>query len=194
MAASGASKQTQLANEIAGSVHSALSSEFEKLGANNAQLTVLVQQVLARLEMLETTTGVAPKRAVRGAGPAGAKKTAGAAAGGSKKTAAGSEVKKVTNALLFFRYALGHDLEDMRETYVTDEVCLEAEKDDSMAKKDRKKDEYGYYSTLGAYLWKNGLTDDDKKTVRAAYGTWKESAAREDGEQQLEEDGEPAEE
>lgn len=185
-------KQAQLVGELAKGVQEILAPEFAKTGAALAQLTALVNQVIARLEMLDTAAGAAPKRAVRGgAAPAGAAgKKAAAPRAGAKKGVAGSDATKVTNALLFFRYALASDLLDMRDTYATDAACQEAEQDATMSKKDRKKDEAGYYSVLGAFLWKNNLNDEEKSSIRTQFTTWKESSAREDADQQLEEDGE----
>ena len=78
----------------------------------------------------------------------------------------------------------------MREIYATEEVLAKAKNDSGVAKKDPAKDEIGYYSAVGAYLWKHVLTDQQQDEVRAQFNAWKEQATREAAEPQLEEDGE----
>ena len=183
-----ADKQTALVESIALGVHAKQAPEFKALTEGIAKLTVTCNALLARVETLESAVnsgGTTAKRAVRTG--AAAKKGAAAKAGGAKKPA-GSDASKVTNALLYFRHAMANDLDDSRATHGTDENLGEAEKDATVSKKDRAKDETGYFSAVGAYLWKTVLTDEQKDEVRAQFTAWKEQAARDDAEPQLEED------
>ena len=183
-----ADKQTALVESIAQGVHAKQAAEFKAIAEAVAKLTVTCNATLARLETLESAAasgGATAKRAVRSG--AAAKKGGAAKAGGAKKPT-GSDASKVTNALLYFRHAMANDLDDSRATHGTEENLGEAEKDATVSKKDRTKDESGYFSAVGAYLWKTVLTDEQKNEVRAQFTAWKEQAARDDAEPQLEED------
>lgn len=179
-----ADKQTALVEYISLGVHAKLAPEFKSLAEGLAKLAVALNAALARLTTLEATIdsgGTTAKRAV-------AKKGAAAKAGGAKKPAGRSDDSRVTNGKLYFRHAMANDLDDSRATYGTDENLAEAEKDATVSKTDRSKDEAWYFSVVGAYLWKAVLTDGQKDEVRAQYTAWKEQAARDDAEPQLEED------
>jgi hypothetical protein len=184
-----ADKQTALVNSIADGVHAKMLPELTKLAEQIAKLTVSGNATLARLETLEATMasgGSAPKRTVRtgaatGAAKGGAKKPVG-------KKAAGSDTDKVTNALLFCRYMLANDLDSAQEVYGTEENLLEAEKDSTVAKRDKDKDPNGYWSAVGAALWKTVLSDEQKDEIRAQYNAWKEGNTRDGAEPQLDED------
>lgn len=179
-------KQAVLVEMLAKGVQDKQASEFARLAEEMAKLTVTCNTILARVEMLDAAApaGAAPKRAIR---TGGAKKDAAAKPGGAKKPA-GSDTSRVTNALLYFRYALGNNLEETRETFCSAESLAEAEADPTVAKKDQTKDESGYYSAVGAFLWKKVLTDDQKEEVRSQFLAWKEQITREGAEPQLEEE------
>ena len=81
---------------------------------------------------------------------------------------------------------MSQDLDDAREEYGTEENLIEAEKDSTVSKRDRVKDDVGFWSAVGAALWKTVLSDEQKETIRGQYTAWKEEAARNDAEPQLE--------
>jgi hypothetical protein len=182
-----ADKQTALVAAIAQGVKAEITPDFAKLATEIAKLSVTQNAVLARLEVLESavsTGGPAAKRTVRttAAAKGGAKKTA------AKKGAAGDDKSKVTNALLYFRYAMANDLDDSQALFGSEENLDEAEKDATVAKRDKDKEPSGYWSAVGAALWKTVLTDDQKEDIRAQFASWKEQVARDDQDGQLEED------
>jgi hypothetical protein len=180
-----AEKQQALVNAIADGVHAKTAPELAKLAEQVARMMVSVNGVLARLEVIESTVtaGGAPKRATRAGGAkAGAKKAA------AKKGTAGDDKSKVTNALLYYRYSLANDLDDARATYGTDENIAEAEKDGTVQKRDIEKDPHGYWSAVGAALWKSVLSEEDKETIRASYTAWKEQALSDENGDQLNEE------
>lgn len=181
-----AARATALAKSIADVTKTELAPEFAKIAEHFAKLTVNVNAVLTRLETLESavSSGVAPKRGVR-AGPA----KAGAGKKPAAKKGAGDDKSKVTNTLLYFRYAMAHDLDDAQNTYGTAENVEAAETDPMVQKRDKVKDPEGYWSAVGAALWKSTLTDDDKDTIRAQFNSWKEQTTRDDTEEPLEEEG-----
>ena len=185
-----ADKQTALVNSIADGVHKQLSPEFAKMTELLARQAVSLAALLARVELLESTIN---------AGATGAKKTvrtAGAAAGGKAgakkavagKKAAGSETERVTNALLAFRYFMANNINDAQEIYGTEENLIQAESDTTVGKRDKEKDPAGYWSAVGAALWKTVLTDEQKDEIRTQFTAWKEDNARDDAEPQLDEE------
>jgi len=183
-----ADKQQALVNSIADGVHAKLAPEIAKLSEQIAKLTVNGNATLARLETLEsavTSGGTTAKRAVR-TGAAGKGKAP--AKGGAKGKAGANDVDKVTNALLYCRYMLANDLDNAQATYGTEENLLEAEKDATVSKRDKDKDPAGYWSAVGAALWKTVLTDEQKEEIRAQFNAWKEGNARDGAEPQLDED------
>jgi len=183
-----ADKQTALVDSIAAGVHARLAAEFKTQSEAQAKLMVTMGAILGRLEILEAAGGAAaPKRAVR-AGAGAAKKGAAAKAGAAKK--ADNDINKVTNTLLYFRYVMAKNLDEARDTYGTEEHLGEAEADATVSKKDRVKDEEGYFSAVGAFLWKTVLSDEQKDEMRTKFNAWKEQAARDDSEPQLEEEAE----
>jgi hypothetical protein len=181
-----AARANALAKSIADATKAELASEFAKIAEQSAKLAVSVNAVLTRLETLESavSSGAAPKRGVR-AGPA----KSGAGKKPAAKKGAGDDRSKVTNSLLYFRYAMSHDLDDAQLTYGTPENVEEAEKDPMVQKRDKVKDPEGYWSAVAAALWKSTLSDDDKDTIRAQFNTWKEQATRDDADEPLEEEG-----
>ena len=181
-------KQGQLTNAIADAVAERLRGELSALSLLASKVLLSTNAALARMETIEACVnsgGVAAKRNIRAA----PKKGGAAKADNSKKAAAEDDASKVTNALLFLRWALAQDFGGMRATYATEEVLAEAKNDPGVAKKDPTKDERSYYSVIGAYLWKHVFTDAQKEEVRTQFNAWKEQAAREAAEPQLEEDG-----
>jgi hypothetical protein len=175
-----ADKQAQLSKCIAEATANELAPEFKFLGEKLEECTTSLKNVIARLEVLEAAAPAdGAKRAVRTGGAA--KKTA--------TKAAASPGSKVSNALLYFRFAMHEDLDGYRELYGTEDNLAGAAQDSTVQKQNREKDEGAYFSAVGLYLWKNGaLTDDDKATVRAHFGAWKEQQARGDDDGQLDED------
>lgn len=174
-------KQAVLVAAIASGVKTDLTPEFKELSIAYAKLQVTLNSINARLEMLEAAVnagGCAPKRNVRPGGARGATKAVGA----NPADAA----SRVTNALLYFRYAMGNDLDDSRATFGTEENMATAEGEATVGKKDKNKDEYGYWSAVGAALWKAVLSDGQKEEIRNAYKAWGEESKREAAAPQLE--------
>jgi hypothetical protein len=179
-------KQGALVEAIGAGVAELIEPGRQELLKEVLGVRLTVSAILARLETLENAlnSGAAPKRAVRTG--AGAKKATGKA-GGAKKTP-GGDPSKVSNALLYFRYATGNNLSGVRDTYCTPEGLAAAENDPTVSKQSLAKDEISYYSAVGAYLWKNELTEDQKDEIRTQFTAWKEQNARDDADPQLEED------
>lgn len=181
-----ADKQAALVDAIATGVKDKMSPEFKALADTLAKLTVTNNASLARLEVVEsmlasgTTTA---KKAVR-TGAAASKK--GATVG--KKAAAGFEESKVKNTLLYFRHAMANNLDGLRDIYGTEENLAEAESDSSVSKKDRNKDEAGYFSAVGHFLWKATLTDEQKAEVKTLFTTWQAQNKQNEDQPQLDED------
>lgn len=184
-AAPPADKANALITNITAAVRADLDADLKKIAEQLAKVLVSENAILARLEMIETASGsgAAPKRGVR-ASPA----KAGAAGKKATPKKSGDEKSRVTNGLLYFRYAMAHDLDDYRATYGTPENVAEAENDPSVQKKDVNKNPEDYWSTVGNVLWKSLLSDDDKDAIRTQYNSWKEQGAREDAEDPLEAD------
>ena len=179
-----ADKQTALVGAIATGVQNILAADLRTLGEGIAMLKVMIASILARLETLEAAAnsgGTATKRAVR---------TGAAAKAGAKKPA--GTLSKNMNAKLYFRYLMQEDLEGVRDIYGTEANLVEAEKNDSaVAKRDRKKDEAGYFSAVGAYIWGHILTKEQQEEFRAKGKAFKEMADRNAAAPQLEEDANP---
>lgn len=155
----------------------------EKVNPEIAKLAVELGAIRSRLDMMESITP--PKRQPRtSAKPASAK--------GGAKSATKSTEAKVTNALLFFRYALKNDLEGFRETYADDDAIETVASSDQVVKKDRTKDEADYFSAVGAALWK-GLGDEQRKEVRTRFDAWKQDQSRDNDPAPLEEEEEAGE-
>lgn len=155
-------KQTLLVEAISNGAHAKLAPEIKGLAESIAKLVVTCGGIQARLEMLEAVGAVgAPrnvevKRAVR---------TGTAAATGAKKPAKkdGAAPGLPGNSLLHFRDQMGKDVGNVRATYCTEENLAEALKDPSVAKKDCDKNEYEYYSTVAAFLWKGRYVTPEQK-------------------------------
>jgi hypothetical protein len=187
-----ADKQTVLADAIAVRCHKELTPEMAKIGEQLAKLAVSNNAIIARLETLEgavSSGGAASKRAVR-TGAGAAAKPAGAKKAGKK---AADDPSKVTNALLFCRWELEHDLNDAREAYGTEENLLKVSGEKTVSTREADKDKSDaalgeYWSAVGNALWKSVLTEGDKKEIRGRYATWKEELARESAAPALDED------
>lgn len=183
MSTDAASKQQALVDSIATGVQTKLEPSLSSLTQQMAKLLVTANTIIARIETLESAagSGTGAKRAVRtgGAAKTAAKKTAG------KK--AGTDVDKVTNALLYCRYIMANDVDDAQATYGTEENLAEVETDALVSKRDKVKDPENYWSAVGAALWKTVLTDDQKEEIRTQFVAWKENLQREGADPQLEE-------
>lgn len=180
-------KQNALADALTKGVTAGVLPHITALSEQLAKLSVSQSATLARLATLETMLsegGTGAKRAVR---TGAAAKPAAAGKGAAAKGAANDPKSKVTNALLYFRYGLANDLGDLRETYATDAALEDANADPAVAKKNADTDPAGYFSAVGAFLWKQ-LPEDDKSKIRAQHVAWKEENAREGAELPLEED------
>jgi hypothetical protein len=185
----GDSKQGALVSLIANAVHAVHADDRAANAKGFAEMSVLLHAICARLETLEATRAPPPdgKRGVcvgGGGAPPGGKSGKG---GKASKDAAGSAAR-VSNGLLYFRYALAHNLEDIREVYGTDENLNEAAADPAVAKQDRAKDEAAYFSAVGAYLWKSVLSEDQKTEMRNQFAAWKAQRVRDDTEPSLQEE------
>lgn len=185
-----AAKQQILVDSIAVGVNTKMTPALDALTAQLKQIqellakqTVTQNSCLARLETLESSVGAgpAPKRAVRGAGAAAktaAKKPVGKKAGGG--------AEKVTNALLYCRYIMEHDIDGARDEYGTEENLLEVEDDSVVSKRDKDKDPEQYWSAVGAALWKIVFSEEKKAEIRAQFNAWKEDSQRDSAEAPLE--------
>jgi hypothetical protein len=185
----GADKQAALVSAISDGVSAKMSPEFAKLSEEQAKLMVAVQACNARLSVLEQSLsngGTGAKRPTRtggGKAPASGKKPA------AKGKGDAPDPSKVTNSLLYFRFAMQEDLEDYRATYGTEENLEEADKDQTVSKRDKIKEEKGYWAAVGTYLWKSFLSDEQKQEVKNSFTAWKEQSTRDDTEAALDEDG-----
>ena len=158
------SKHTALATAIAEVCYAKTAPQLNSILAELVTLR-------ARLEVLETINP--PKRNTRvSAKPAGAKP-------GGVKGAKKSNEEKVTNALLFFRYALKNDLPGFREAYADENaiVSATASKPDVIGKKDRVKDEPEFYSAVGGVIWKD-IGPDIQKEIRTRFDEWRNNLDR----------------
>lgn len=168
------------------SKHNALAEAIAKVCAEKvnplfAAIQVELGSIRAKLDMMDSVTP--PKRATRTAAKPAGVKGAGAKAGSK------SVEEKVTNALLFFRYALKNDLEGFREVYADDNAIETVATADTVSKKDRSKDEGDYFSAVGAALWKT-LSDEKRKEIRTRFEGWKQDQSRENDPAPLEEEEE----
>jgi hypothetical protein len=185
-----AEKQSQLIDSISTGVHNKLASEFKALSDQNAKLAVTINALLARVATLEeaVNSGTSVKRTVRTAGAV--KKVSVTVA---KQKNANDDRPRVTNSLLYFRYLMAHDIDGAREEYGTEENLLETKSDPTVAKRDSVKDEVNYWSAVGNAIWKLVLSDEQKSTIRVQHNAWKEDAARNEAEPQLEAEDDPLE-
>src|SRR4051812_11807157 len=144
--------------KFAGLVTSIVAAQAPRFGALDetlARMTVDIGAILARLELLEAAGGgggaalPAAKRRVNDAGAA--KK------GGAKGKDAEAGAKSLTNAMLYLRHAMQHDLDGMRALYGTDaNLTLAAANDKGTmkfgdsAEAGRAADESGFYYAAAA--------------------------------------------
>jgi hypothetical protein len=187
-----ADKQTALVNAIADGVSAKMTPEFANIADSVAKIQVTVSSCLARLTTLEASVNNGTANAKRAPRTGGGKAPAGKKPAAPKGKAGAPDASRVTNALLYFRFALQTDLEGYRETYGSQENLEEAEKDQTVAKRDKDKDEAGYWSAVGAAFWKTLLSEDQKLEVKEQYKAWKEQSARDESGDGLEEDEEPS--
>jgi hypothetical protein len=178
-------KQKALVDSISEGVQAKLAVEFSKLGDEIAKLQVSLNSCNARLATLEQTVSSGATTAKRAVRAGGAKAGAGAKKPPGKGKNGGSDASKVTNSLLYFRHAMAHNLDEYQDIYGVEENLLEADKDPTVGKRDKNKDAIGYWSAVGAALWKNVLSEEQKEEVRSAYNAWKEQSTRDESEDQL---------
>jgi len=82
---------------------------------------------------------------------------------------------------------MAQDIYGIRAEFATDENLAEADQDAGVAKVDKTKEDL-YYSAVGAYLWKNTLTDAQKDEMRAKFNDWKGENIRAEADEPLEEE------
>lgn len=173
-------KQAALVNDIKDAVLPPIMETFKSLAEKIVSLSLELAIIQARLESTGAPTAVA-KRTIRTA--SGSKKPA------TIKSSKDTNVNvRITNALLFFRHAVATNINDLQTTYATPDNIAEADKDPTVIKKNKETDPAGYYSAVGAFLWKNILSEDQKEDVRNQFSSWKEQTARTDELPQLEAD------
>ena len=158
-----------------------------KINPQLAALTATVAALEAKVTVFEQIAAgsVTPaKRTTRATKPASTK-------GGAAKSGNKTEEEKVTNALLFFRYAMKNDYENFRETYANEDAIATVAGEAAVAKKDaiKEKDPGDYYSTVGAALWKK-MAETDRAGIRALYIAWSQAQTRENDATPLEEEAE----
>jgi hypothetical protein len=83
---------------------------------------------------------------------------------------------------------MAQNLNDFQEVYGTEDNLVTADADVTVGKRDKDKDPAGYWSAVGAALWKVTLTDEQKDEIRSCFTAWKEDLARDDAEPPLEAD------
>jgi DNA polymerase III epsilon subunit-like protein len=188
-------KQAALVDSIKVGVASMITPELKKIAEEGAKNSVALAAIIARLDLLESMLagGVAappPKRAVRAAaGPAAAAGKPASAKGCAAKK--GSATPSITNAMLWFRVAMRDNLDSVRDRWGTEDNIRQAMEDladTAVSKKDRVKDEAGFFTTFGQYVWKNILETPEKEEVRQLFNAYKEALTREGAEPQLEEE------
>lgn len=184
-----ATKQNELVESLAKGVQAHLAPNFTRLAEDNAKLMARVGALEAQIECLVSAlaareTAPAAKRAVRAAG--GAPKASSARGGASKTSGV------IGNAMLYLRYIMAKDIDNARSIYGTPENIQAAEndtEDTSVSKKDRSKNEEEYFSSLGNYVWRHILVqDEDKNEIRTQYNAYKERLSREIAQPPLEEE------
>lgn len=182
-----ADKQQALVNSISDGVASKVAPEFAKVSEELAKVMVAVNACNARLAQLESTVGNSAAGS-KGVARGGLKKPIGGKKPPAKGKSGEPDASKVTNSLLYFRYAMQMNIDDAQDIYGTEENLLEAEKDSAVGKRDKIKDPNGYWSTVGNFLWKAVLSEEQKAEVRTNYTAWKENAERDGGDAPLDED------
>lgn len=167
-----ANKHQGLVDAIARGVMAEIKTEIGKLSEQISKLSVTNNSVLTRLATLESLLDPGTK---------GSTKSAGAGKTAAKKTTAKGPAKdaesRVTNALLYFRYAMARDLENYRESFGTGPLATQAKKEPSVLKYKEEVDGQAYWSAVAAVVWK-GLSEDDKAMIREHHVAWKEGLAR----------------
>ena len=175
---------------MAESKHAALADAIAltcslKINPKIAGLEAAVAALSAKLDILEQLlagSSTPAKRTTRATKPASTK---GAAKSGNK-----TDEEKVTNALLFFRYALKNDHTDFREKYADEDAISTVDTEPAVVKKSaiKDKDPGDYYSTVGASLWKK-MPEEKRAEIRAVYDDWKIQQTRDNDAAPLEEEG-----
>jgi hypothetical protein len=167
----------------------ALTSAIDQVGADLTRMIAEIQTSIvaartdigvlgARLEMLEAGLGSNVKRTVHTAAPRAAIPKGNGKAP-AKKAADTVDYTKITNVLLFFKHAMGLDVENIREVYATESLLAIAEADPTvMKKKNEDPDSPAYWSAVANVLWKSSLNDASKNEVRTRFSRWKEAMKR----------------
>lgn len=176
-------KQAALVKSIADATKEGLMPSINDLTKMVATLSVTNASIEARLQVLEATAVGGAKRATKATATAGGAKKAGAAA---KK--ADDPTAKVKNSMLYFRFMWMND-EEFRGEWgpaLSEDLDGLFEAEASVTKKAAGSAER--LSAEGNYLWKNVLSDDQKKHVKAAFDEWQKAIVRAAEEGQLEQD------
>jgi hypothetical protein len=179
MANTVSNKQAALVDDIKQAVLPPIMESLKSFAEKLVSLSLELAIIQARLESTGPPTAV-PKRPIR---TTSSKKPATA-----KSSKATNSNDKITNALLFFRHGVATNINDMQTTYATTDSLSEADKDPTVVKKNKETDPAGYYSAVGAFIWKTILSEDQKEEVRNQFNSWKEQTARADADPQLEAD------
>lgn len=178
-------KQDQLVASIKDGVVKAIEPTLAELIELNTRNSVTLNAILARLAVIEelVSAGTVPKKAVRST-TASVKK--GAAKADASKVI--DDKSKVTNALLFLRWALKYDYHDSRTNYATPEIMAESESETTVSKYNKDTQEREYYGALGSHIWRKLFSDDQKAEIRTQFNAWKEYNGREEAAPQLEQE------
>jgi len=161
-------KQHALVAEISKTVVTELGPEFAAMAKALAALAVDLKAMHARLAILDAVgTSATGKRPVR---------TVGAKAGGAAAPV-GDGFETCTNALIYMRTICSRNIGNTRERYCTTERMEAASTDEAVMKKNIETDPAGYYSAVGAYIWKSS-SKESKDGIRAEYVAWKEKRTR----------------
>lgn len=157
-------------------IQNAFAPMLAKMEGQLAQCNISINSVISRLDGLE---------AIIGKGGAGAAKKTTKASGGKKPAKKAGEPPKLTNSLLYFRWACSTD-EETRNRFLPAETVDALRDHEALKKKDDQKDPEGWWSALANQAWRSHLSDDDKSEVKGLYQAYKENGAG--GEEQLEAD------
>ena len=140
------------------------------------KLTVTVGGIAARVMIIETT--ISSGKTTRPTRTADGKSRAGTPVAAGKP--------KLTNAMLFCRYAYGQNLNNIRNT-LTPELLAAAAVDPAVMKKPIEADETAHYTAIGLFVWKSFKSDAEKEHIRTLHREYNEAALRDAAAPQLNE-------